>query len=98
MKAIISAVVIALGLTSAAAFAAGNSGDATVDNTTINNTASARNAKAEVDIGSAFGGGGGFLGLGSTSNKGKATVTNSTINNTASARNAEARVRIGSAY
>ena len=96
MKAIISAVVIALGLTSAAAFAAG--GDATVDGTTINNTASGRSSKAEVDIGSAFGESGGFLGIGAKGKSAHATVTNSTINNTASARNAEARVRIGSTY
>lgn len=98
MKALINAAIIATLALGSSAFAAENKGDATVKGTNINNTASGNRSKADVDIGSASGGSGGFLGLGSTSKKGKATVENSNINNTASGNRAEARVRIGSAY
>jgi hypothetical protein len=96
MKKALSAVVLALGLASGAAFAA--DADSTVTGSTVNNTASGNRSKAEVDIGSTFGSAGGFLGIGSKAKTAKATVTNSTINNTASGNRSEARVRIGSAY
>lgn len=97
MKALVKAALIAtLGLSSVAAYAA--SGDATVEDSTINNTASGEDSEAFVDIGSAEGSSGGFLGIGAKQNTGKAVVTGSTINNRASGEDSEARVRIGSAY
>ena len=90
MKALVKAALLAtLGLSSAAALADA-AGVGVVVDTTISNTASAEDSRAEVQIGYADGGG---LLDGSVS--GTAVVVGSNITNTASGEDSDAFVRIG---
>jgi hypothetical protein len=90
MKALVKAALIAtLGLGPAAAFADATGVGVVVD-TTINNTASGEDSRAEVQIGYADGGG-----LLDGNVTGTAVVVGSNITNTASGEDSDAFVRIG---